>query len=357
MTVHPNNFIEASLSAGRPGEITKDLLQRTEVICAGRVQAVHHEEEGTVNVAGQSITGNWQVADFVIDHLIKGEMAAKRIQVRYFVPRDSVRGIHFDVLPEERRCILFLVPMAEQESTYALVNRTASVIPLSSNLPYGVEANAVQSEHIKRELLEAIATEEIWIAVAALRSLAQIGLTDDEVIGILKTALTGEDKAVTGTVLAMRISLMDKTALPQARVFVESGVCPETQYKEIGAALRQLTAPHFFLDLQKMLQSPSVFLRRGASYALRYADSGVVVPIFISVLEDKDQEVRYNAVAGLASFTSKTGKWFPAYSAFIKNESFYVELWRNWWETEGENRYEKIKESQNNSSNTKESIV
>jgi len=342
----PHDSVEASLSAGRTGEITKDSMQRAEIICAGRVQAVHYEGDGTVSVAGQPIAGNWQVADFVIDHLIKGETAAKRIRVRYFVPRDSMRGIHFDVLPEERRCLLFLVLMAGQESTYALVNRTASVIPLSSNLPYGVEASAAQSEHLKRELLEAIATEETWIAVAALRSLVQIGLADDKVIEILKAASTGEDKAIAGTALAMRISLMDKTALPQSRAFMESGARPESQCKEIGAALRQLTAPHFFSDLQQMIQSPAVLLRRGASYALRYADSDAMVPAFISALEDTDQEVRYNAVAGLASFTSKTGKWFPAYPVFIKNQATYIDLWKNWWETEGKTRYGKVEGSQ-----------
>lgn len=336
-----NDAIESSLSASRPGEITKDSVKKAEIICAGRVQAVHHETAGTVCVAEQSIAGNWQMAVFVIDHLIKGEVASKSIRVRYFVPHDSTWRIYFDVIPEERRCLLFLVSIAERKSTYALVNRTGSVIPLSPNFPDCIQSSAAQSEHLKMELLEAIATREASIAIPALRSLIRIGLTDDEVMEILKTVSTVEDKAVSGTALAMRISLMDKTALPQAQTFVESGTCPESQCKEIETALRQLTASHFFPDLQKILQSSSVFLRRGASYALRHVDIDAVVPVLISTLGDTDQEARYNAVAGLARFTSKAGKWFPSYPVFINNQTFYISLWKNWWEAEGKNKYGK----------------
>lgn len=79
------------------------------------------------------------------------------------------------------------------------------------------------------------------------------------------------------------------------------------------------------------------------SYALRHVDIDAVVPALISALDDADQEVRYNAVAGLASFTSKTGEWFPAYPVFIKNQTFYIGLWKNWWETRGKNRMGKLK--------------
>lgn len=330
-----NDSIEASLSAGRPGEITKDSVQQAEIICAGIVQAVHLDGSGTVSVVGQSIAGNWQVADFVIDHLLKGKVASDRIRVQYFVPCDSMRGVYFDAIPEGRRCLLFLVPMAERKSTYVLVNRTGAMILLSPDRPVGID-RATQSERLKSELLGAIALKESWIAVAALRSLVQIGLTDVEVIEILKEVSRRDDKAVAGTALAMRISLMDETSLAPARTLVESGICPESQCKEIEAALRQLTASHFFTDLQKMLKSPSEFLRRGASYALRHFDTDAVVPALISALGDADQEVRYNAVAGLAHLTSKTGEWFPAYSVFIKDQTFYISLWKNWWENQRE---------------------
>jgi hypothetical protein len=326
---------EAALDAGPIGEIAKTSVERAKVICAGEVQAVHQEEREMVCVAGLSIVGNWQVADFFIDHLIKGEVTSRKIRVRFFVPRDSMQGVYFDAIPKGKRCLLFLIPMAERKSTYVLVNRTGAMILLSPDRPIGID-RATQSEHLKSELLGAIAMKESWIAVAALRSSVQIDLTDVDVIRILKEVSKRDDKAVAGTALAMRISRMDKTSLAPARALVESGICPESQCKEIEAALRQLTASHFFTDLQKILQSPSEFLRRGASYALRHFDTDAVVPALISALGDADQEVRYNAVAGLAHLTSKTGEWFPAYSVFIKHQTFYISLWKNWWENQRE---------------------
>jgi hypothetical protein len=335
------NPIEAALGAGPIGEISKNSVERAKIICAGKVRTVQQVESDTVSVTGLAIDGNWQEADFFIDHLIKGDVTSAHVMVRFFVPCDSMQGIYFEAVPEGRRCLLFLVPRVDHENTYVLLNRTGSVVVLAPEPPVGI-GHAAQTERLKSELLGAAAAEETWIAVPALRSLLRIGLTDIEVIEILKEASMKDDRAVAGTALALRICLMDKTSLNFAKTFVESGKCPESQCKEIEAALRLLTAPHFFTDLQDMFRSPSVFLRRGASYALRCIDNDAVVPIFISALRDEDQEVRYNAVAGLASFTSKTGQWFPAYPVFIKNQTYYISRWEKWWETEGKDMHGKI---------------
>lgn len=96
----------AVLGAGPIGGIAKTSVERAKVICAGEVQAVHQEEREMVSVAGLLIVGNWQVADFFIDHLIKGEVTSRKIRVRFFVPRDSMQGVYF-LMPSPKESAAF----------------------------------------------------------------------------------------------------------------------------------------------------------------------------------------------------------------------------------------------------------
>ena len=79
--------------------------------------------------------------------------------------------------------------------------------------------------------------------------------------------------------------------------------------------------------LASLLKSEQVELRRAAAALLGdIATEAVVAPLGLVALQDPDQEVRYQAVLGLAAATGRGGA--PALAKYQANEPSYLTAWR-----------------------------
>ena len=69
--------------------------------------------------------------------------------------------------------------------------------------------------------------------------------------------------------------------------------------------------------------------RRAAASALRHTEADSAIASLLQALEDTDQEVRYQAVLGLATITGET-EWGPSLDSFAREEQRYLAHWRQW---------------------------
>ena len=64
--------VEAPLEGLDP-YIAKNAFARAELVCAGKIETINQAESDTVTVHKVSLSGYWKTAQFMIDHVIKGE--------------------------------------------------------------------------------------------------------------------------------------------------------------------------------------------------------------------------------------------------------------------------------------------
>jgi hypothetical protein len=121
--------------------------------------------------------------------------------------------------------------------------------------------------------------------------------------------------------------------------------------------------PQYIETLGKLIApGANTYLRNCAAYALRAIHSKETLLYLAQLCESESQELRYHCVIGMASFannlpvqnsqnlknmgwakseskgpytTDETLKNFPSLELYNKEESKYVEFWKNWW---GENK-------------------
>jgi hypothetical protein len=102
----------------------------------------------------------------------------------------------------------------------------------------------------------------------------------------------------------------------------------------VAQRLGELSAQVAPSQLAALLQSVNQELSRAAAVALRQLHNSAAVPYLIDALNHPDQNIRYQAIMGLAELEPGVGPG-PAYGLYQSHESEYIERWRRWWESSG----------------------
>jgi hypothetical protein len=79
----------------------------------------------------------------------------------------------------------------------------------------------------------------------------------------------------------------------------------------------------------RLLDGPTVEVRRAAASVLRPLHSAVPLPVFSRMLEDPDREVQYYAVIALGEMTREAA-WSPGVELFKSDPQPYLTHWREW---------------------------
>lgn len=103
----------------------------------------------------------------------------------------------------------------------------------------------------------------------------------------------------------------------------------------LAGALGSMRDPLAAEALENIAESSSSLARSGAVSALRYIAVPRSVPILVRKLDDPNQDVRYDAVMGLATIEHKGEGWSNDFENYRKSESAYLKLWKTWWATIG----------------------
>ena len=136
------------------------------------------------------------------------------------------------------------------------------------------------------------------------------------------------------------VRLQDARAFPAAIDFVlanrERAPRPASM---IVHRVRMLTDPTLARSIKPLLSDWDADWRRAALSALRNMRTREAVPLFIAALSDGDLENQNISVLALAEITGEHSEWATSWGRFQENPSYYVDKWRNWWETEGKVLY------------------
>jgi HEAT repeat protein len=103
---------------------------------------------------------------------------------------------------------------------------------------------------------------------------------------------------------------------------------PKNLVDGLGYSIRAgIKDPQAVPALMRLLGSPEAEKRRIATIALGQTHSRAAAASLTKALNDPDQEVRYNAVTGLAQVTGETDG-MPSLEFFKQNEQHYLAHWR-----------------------------
>ena len=100
----------------------------------------------------------------------------------------------------------------------------------------------------------------------------------------------------------------------------------------LGYALEGIKDPRAIPTLRRLLGARQVEARRGAAAALRNMRMADAIEPLLVALEDRDRDVRYQAVIGLAEITGQN-EWGPSVDLFQHDEKPYLAHWREWAKT------------------------
>ncbi|HKQ72666.1 MAG TPA: HEAT repeat domain-containing protein [Blastocatellia bacterium] len=97
----------------------------------------------------------------------------------------------------------------------------------------------------------------------------------------------------------------------------------------LARALEGIKDPNAIPTLGRLLESHNIALRYSSAYAIRHTGVDAAIKPLTKALYDNDQNVRYQAVMGLAEITRQYS-WGPALDQYNSNEQHYLNYWRNW---------------------------
>lgn len=314
-----------------------DLVSQSDVVLVGKVLTVQPSgSKVTVIVGGQPIELQPNSANVRVTRTPKGTVNKATIVVRFYVPNVDVGyeplGINqigcfflqaevagvFDLVNPRVPCTVALPPLLQSLGSSPLDKTLAEIrgAILHPSSPIEVKEDAV------RVLGEAV---EFPAAAAGIDVLREVALNSSSPVSLHAVVVLLRRNDLTGLPAAVSAlqfpSQMDEGLVIQLASSLHNGVTDSSALSSV-ATLRN---------------SANVEIRRGVVGAMRNMSSAEAVPYLVSALSDSDQEVRYDAMMGIAAIAQLSADrddMAPTMDAFGLNEGLYLDYWRAWAEAQ-----------------------
>jgi hypothetical protein len=310
-----------------------DLVAQSDVVLVGRVLTLQASgSKVTVIIGGHPVELQPYAASVQVVRTLKGSVSKATIVVRYYEPnvdigyqplgvnlvgcfflQAEVAGV-FDIVNPRVPCAVALPPVPQSLGSSPLDKTLAEIrgAIFHSSTPIDVKEDAI------RVLGEAV---EFPGAAAGIDVLREVALNSSSPVSLHAVAVLLRRNDLTGlpaAVLALQSpSQMDEGLVIQLASSLHNGVVDSSALSSV-ATLRS---------------SANIEVRRGAVGAMRNMACAEAVPFLVSALSDSDQEVRYDAMMGIASFAQLSGDhddMAPTMDTFGLNEGLYLDYWRAW---------------------------
>jgi hypothetical protein len=339
----------------------QELCKNAELIVIGQVGALDDLGQSDMQFGNRSMRINHLRAHMVVEQILKGQVDSPQLSIDFIQTQEFV-GYHG--LPPQSYQVVFLkrgtsgweladpfypsfraVPGTELKDVRRITPKDAA----RGNV-------ALPEEDTKNDVVMSVTK----VLAAALDSNL---VSDNErygLIGVLgqifnTTSSAALVRAARSPNLSVRVCALGEllrrnevTVLPEAVSLISA---PDTPREfNPGCPLRNITSgiaigvrrywavPY----LGELLKLDDVHARRAAATALRRIGAEElmtkpeiamekVAPLLVQALEDSDQEVRYEAVLGLARMTKSKG-WAPLEEEFRQDDEKYLAHWKEWAE-------------------------
>ena len=307
-----------------------------DLILVGTVAAVSDSNAPVSLVSPQAEPANHQVreAELVVVRTLAGDCATGTARVFFLTGKAPSRS--WMELTGGQTVLLFLRVNGE---TYVPVNPIGNAIQTLTEIgPPAAGSSRTQAVAHELEQIILTADPDSGADLIVHASLARVALRADLDHHLLGTpALQNPLRRAAWVAIALAEgkaevlddvpALFTDAARPPADVLLNLIVQKVSHLRE-PAARGQLSA---------LLRGSRAELARAAAVSLRQLHDRAVMPDLIEALDNADQEIRYQAVMGLAELEPSV-EGGPSYELYRLDESRYIRLWKQWWESSGRNR-------------------
>jgi hypothetical protein len=271
-----------------------------------------------------------------IDRALKGRVSTSSVTATFFPCGQE----HQYALTKDRPVIAFL------DGTGKLIE----VLPASSHL---ARPDASPAAALRQELLTAIDDSDRRLALFALGALAE--LDGRNAVPTLKRYRNATDYGVRFRALTWLARYGGADAFEQVtRLVSEPSFAPghpdywtdadepvSTAHRDLQHTLSRLSSDAYngvpprqrirFLDaLIALAQIETRLFRNDAIYALRQMNDPAAYPVLLEALDDRDRDVRLNAVYALCQAMDSGDAPWPTFNEFAGDEQKYIAPIRAW---------------------------
>jgi hypothetical protein len=305
-------------------------IEAADLILAGTVTEVMDVDGSVSLVSERADSANDRLREAKLDvvRVIAGKVIASSVSALFL--EGKVPSQPWMVLRTGQTVLLFLRAVGDVYAPIMPEGSPIRTLPDITPLPAKRGGSATVTYELEQIVLRADHVFESDLIVEA--SLARVGVRGDVDLGMLGTsslrepirrmawvaiALADEKVAVLSEVEA----LCAEPASPPADVL-------QSLLMQQVRKTRNLAAHS---ELARLSRSAMPELAYVATLALRQLHDPVTLPDLIVALEHPDQQVRYQAVMGLAELEPEAGLG-PAFKRYCENESLYLHQWKQWWQ-------------------------
>lgn len=301
------------------------LTKKSSLIAVGRVTSVRDDGTETVSIQGQSFPAKRRLAELQVIRLLKGQTAN---QVIYFEFVTTTIYLGFGDVFTNQTGIFFLVPKPSHGLTLTVSDNYYPFVVAAMTAP---KASGSEYEQVIAEVSNVLTSpqttpDEKMKAISVLDPI----ITPDTTASLRSAAGSSNLNVRLRAVSALlkrnditKLDIAEKTLLQNPK-----GADPN-MISRLASSLHGIKDTKAIPPLTRLLDSSHIEVRRSAAYALRQMGISAVIKPLTKALYDNNQEVRYQAVIGLAIITGQYSQG-PSVDRYAANEQQYLTYWRDW---------------------------
>ncbi len=271
----------------------------------------------------QSVEATMQITDVYKGQTIEPN---QELVVR-FTSEIPITGNTGASVAKNERGLMFLLHTADGK--YSFADPYLGAVPLNG-LPSSSEGiGIVKLQNALVQDLSKSGVEEQGEVLNLLQGIR--GTSDQESTVLQQTSLS------TSTTIAFKsiaVLMKSNPVLATARLAYrmrQGDTSPDGLVSAIlTTQLTAITNPEAKHNLEELTGIGKSDIRSSAVFALRHVGDRASVPVLIRVLDDMDEEVKYQAVIALAEITGLDGEYAPNMEVFSKNPNMYIKKWKEW---------------------------
>jgi 3-isopropylmalate dehydratase small subunit len=301
------------------------LTRQADLIVVGQIVSVRDEVRKVAN-EGRGSEGQEITASLNVTRTLKGPQKIGLLEFKTSTPAfDS----GYAVVSPKQFGMFFL---RSENGTYAVLNPYYPFViaPHQARIFRGSDLDRVVGE-IAYILADRASTDEERRKAVYVLDGARIGLATQA----LRLATHDADTVVRIQALAALLKRNDISQLNVVEDILLRQPSNIEQYLKgnLAAALDGIQDSRAIPILSDLLAASEVRVRQRAAAALRHMGVADVIAPLVIALNDRDRQVRYEGVVGLAEITRQY-EWAPSVELFQKDEQRYVAHWKEWARTQ-----------------------
>jgi hypothetical protein len=356
----------ANASLSTPGEesnsgrIYGDTIEKADLVCTGKVQKICMEKnnlsikevrnrasaiqwnQDTIDVDGKKIQGDWFIATFLIDGLIKGRVVSNEISIRFFcqvVTSDADISLDFFEFDNQETNLRYLVCLKhERENIYMFAHYNHTLMHLPA-VPTNLTDVSEPTKRLIIVLQNAIMKGDNRVVRGALWTLKQI-MHGSDLLLVLRALTKGATSESIDDILSERLLLDDTDVWEEIIQLSNNASYVSLNFLRVGSAIQKISNSKFVPYYTRLINTENLSLRRNAAVALSKINDKSNVFLLIQMLDNADAFVRYRALYGLSTNVHPMERDGKVISYTIDNHVEVLNLWKKWWNEVGQGLYE-----------------